>query len=134
MDYLALQSELVGDPEGIGYTNDVAGDMVLLNTVNRIRNRTSMSGKEIKDAMDTIDWTSRTDAQKQIILALTARDDLDPFGIDQHIFQEAMAGAAGTTIADLATARVETVSRIRELEIGFGDVVSEGQVAKARAT
>lgn len=134
MDYLALQSELVSDPEILGYSGDNVADAALLNTVNRPRNRTFMSGKEIKDAIDTPDWDSRTDAQKQIILALVNRDDLDPFGIDQHIFQEAMTGAAGNTLATLSAARVETVSRIRELEIGFGSVVSDGQVAKARAT
>ncbi len=134
MDFLALQSELVSDPETIGYTGDNAGDAVLLNTVDRPRNRASMTGKEIKDAMDTADWDSRTDAQKQVILSLVTRDDLDPFGIDQHILQEAMSGAVGTTIATLAAARVETISRIQELEIGFGSIVSVGHVATARAT
>ena len=114
MDYLALQAELVSDPETLGYSGDHAADAALLNIVDRPRNRTFMSGKEIKDAIDTIDWDSRTDAQKQIILALVNRDDLDPFGIDQHIFQEVMVGAVGSTIATLAVARVETVSRIRE--------------------
>ncbi len=134
MDFLALQAELVGDPQALGYTGDDAGDAALLNIVNRPHNRSSMTGKEVKDAVDIADWDTRTDAQKQIILALVNRDDLDPFGIDQHIFQEAMTGAVGTTIATLATARVETVSRIRELDIDFGDAVSEGHVAMARAT
>ncbi len=134
MDFIALQAELTGDPQTLGYTGDDAGDAALLNVVNRPRNLTSMSGKQIKDAIVDADWTSRTDAQKQIILALVARDDLDPFGIDAHIFTEAMAGATGSTVADLAALRVETVSRIRELDIGFGDAISEGLVAKARAT
>ncbi len=134
MNFLALQSELAVDPQALGYTGSDTGDAALLNAVNRPRNRAVMSGKEIKDAIDTDDWDSRTDAQKQIILALVNRDDLDPFGIDQHIFQEAMTGATGTTIATLAATRVETISRIRELDIGFGDVVSEGHVAKARVT
>lgn len=135
MDFAALKSELLTDPEGIGYVGtDAAAAAALLNTVDRPRNRTSMTGKEIKDAIDTGEWDTRTDHQQQIILQLVARDDLDPFGIDAHIMQDAMAGAGGLTLAALIDARVETVSRIRELEIGFGDVVSDGHVAKARAT
>lgn len=134
MDFAALNSELTVDPATLGYTGDDAGDAALLNVVNRNRNRASMTGKEVKDTIATADWASRTDAQKSNMLSLFARDDLDPFGIDADIMVEEMAGHTGTTIADLAVARVETVSRIRELEIGFGDTVSEGQVAKARAT
>ncbi len=134
MDFAALQSELESDPEVLGYTGDNAADAALLNIVDRSRNRSRMTGKEVKDTIESGDWNSRTDAQKSNMLSLFARDDLDPFGIDADIMVEEMSGHAGGTIAALGVARVETVSRIRELEIGFGDSVSEGQVAQARAT
>lgn len=133
MDFLALKSELASDPEALGYTGDDQDDADLLNQVNRPRDRTTMTGKEIKDAIDTGEWDSRTDHQQQIVLQMVTRDDLDPFGIDAHIMINAFP-VAGPTLTKLAADRVETVSRIRELEIGFGDEVSVGYVAKARAT
>lgn len=120
MDYVALKAELDSDPLTRGYAGmtdqQVADD---LNTVYRTRNRAVMSGKEVKDRIDTTEWSGRTDAQKQIVLALCNRDDLDPFGIDAQIFQDEMAGATNT-IAALNSYRVENISRGEEL--GFGAV------------
>ena len=129
--YADLAAELVaGHPVTGAYDadNQLAADQ--LNAVNRTRNRSVATGKEIKDKITTADWDSRTDAQKQTLLSLFARDDLDPFGIDAHIFQEAMAGAVGTSVADLAAWRVEDVSRA--VELGFG-VVTAADVAAARS-
>lgn len=69
----------------------------------------SMTGKQVKDNINGSEWASRTDSQKQIVLALVARDDLDPHGIDASIFQDAMAGATNT-LAALASARTITTS------------------------
>ncbi len=134
MNYLVLQNELATDPSTLGYTGDDVADAALINVIDRPRDRTSMTGKEVKDVIDSAEWVTRTDHQQQIILQLAARDDLDPFGIDEDIMIEAMSGAGGLTLAALASARVETISRIAELDIGFGNEVSEGQIAKARAT
>jgi hypothetical protein len=116
MDYVALKAEIDGDPLARGYSGmtdqQIADD---LNTVYRTRNRTSATGKQIKDQIQTADWASRSDAQKNQLLALFARDDLDPFGIDADIFTEAMSGHAGTTVADLNTWRVENISRAEEI-------------------
>ena len=124
MDYIALKAEIDTDSLVRGYSGmtdqQVADD---LNTVYRTRNRTSMTGKEVKDRIDVTEWDARTDAQKQIILAMCNRDDLDPFGIDQQIFTDAMAGATNT-IADLAAYRVEDVSRADELGIGLVTVAA----------
>lgn len=130
MDYVALKAELLaGHPVTGAYNadNQLAADQ--LNAVNRTRNRASMTGKEVKDRIDTADWDSRTDAQKSQLLSMFARDDLDPFGIDAHIFQEAMTGAVGTSVSSLASYRVEDISRAEEL--GFG-VVSAADVDSAR--
>ena len=132
MDYVALNSELQTDPLTRGYaamSDQQAADD--LNTVYRTRNRSVMTGKEVKDRIDTTEWASRTDAQKQIILALCNRDDLDPFGIDAQIFQDAMAGATNTLDA-LNSYRVESISRAEEL--GFGFVTAANVDSARRAT
>lgn len=129
MSYAILRSEIQSDPLTRGYagmTDIQVADS--LNTVDRTRNRSVITGKEVKERIDVGEWATRTDAQKQIILALCNRDDLDPFGIDATIFQDAMAGAT-TTLANLNAYRVEDVSRGEE--IGFG-VVSEADVYAAR--
>ena len=129
MNYAILRSEIFTDPLTRGYSgmND-AQVATSLNTVDRTRNRSVMNGKEVKDRIDLGEWAARTDAQKQIVLAMCNRDDLDPFGIDATIFQDAMAGAT-TTLANLNTYRVEDVSRGEELGLG---VVSEADVYAAR--
>lgn len=130
MDYQVLKTEIDTDPLTRGYagmTDQQVADS--LNAVNRTRNRASMTGKEVKDRIDTVDWDTRTDAQKSQLLSLFARDDLNPFGIDAHIFQEAMTGAAGTSVSDLSTYRVENISRGEELGLG---TVSSADVDSAR--
>lgn len=132
MNYVALKAELVSDPLTRGYpamTDQEAADD--LNTVYRTRDRSVMTGKEVKDRIDTTEWSGRTDTQKQIVLALCNRDDLDPFGIDAQIFQDAMAGATNT-LAALTTYRVEDVSRAEEL--GFGTVTASDVDAARRGT
>lgn len=129
MDYVALKAEIDGDPLTRGYSGmtdqQIADD---LNTVYRQRNRSAMTGKEVKDRIDTTEWSARTDAQKQIVLAMCTRDDLDPFGIDAEIFQDAMAGAT-TTLANLNTYRVEDISRAVEI---FGATVNVAAIESAR--
>lgn len=129
MNYAILKSEIQADPLTRGYagmTDQQVADS--LNTVDRTRNRSVVSGKEVKDRIDLGEWAARTDAQKQIVLALCNRDDLDPFGIDATIFQDAMAGAT-TTLANLTAYRVEDISR--GVELGLG-VVNDYDVYAAR--
>ena len=131
MNYLGLKAELdAGHPDTGAYDADDAVAAGQLNAVNRTRNRTSVTGKEVKDRITTVDWASRSDAQKSQLLALVARDDLDPFGVDAAIFSEAMSGRAGTTVADLNAYRVENISRA--VELGFG-VVTEFTIDTARS-
>lgn len=128
-DYVALRAELDTDPLVRGYgamTDQQAADD--LNTVYRTRNRSNMTGKEVKDRIDVTEWGARTDPQKQIVLALCNRDDLNPFGIDATIFQDAMTGATNT-LAALNTYRVENISRGEEL--GFG-VLTAAHIDTAR--
>lgn len=129
MSYAALKVELDTDPLGRGYSGmtdqQIADNM---NAVDRTRNRTQMTGKEVKDRIVVSEWDSRTDAQKQIVLAMCNRDDLDPFGIDAQIFQDAMAGATNTINALIAY-RVEDISRAEEI---FGAPVDVAAIESAR--
>ena len=131
MSYEALRAELINDPLTRNYTAMTNQQVVdSLNAVDRTRNRASMTGKEVKDRIDVTEWDARTDAQKQIILALCNRDDLDPFGIDAQIFQDAMAGATNT-LAALTSYRVEDISRAQE--IGFANGINISAVEAARS-
>ena len=133
-DYAALNAELIaGHPDTGVYNvdNQIAADQ--LNVVNRERNRTSMSGLEVKRAFDLdvttrAEWAALTDTKKSQILALVSRDDLDPFGVDKMLFQD-IAATATATKAQLLVLRVESVSRA--VEIGFG-VVTSADVDAAR--
>lgn len=139
IDYAALKAELETDPLGLGYSTPVdpqdpaaaQADADILNsiTTGRTRNRTSMSGREFKDAWDQTEFLALTDAKKDILYSMASRDDLDPFGIDAAVVQDIFP-AAGATITALAAARVETVSRA--VELGFGNV-TYGTVQAARA-
>jgi|SRR5210317_173730 len=127
--YADLGSELaVGHPVTGAYDADhqLAADQV--NALNRTRNRSVMSGGEVKKEIDTAEFNALTDGQKQIILAMCARDDLDPFGLDADVVQNIFP-PAGVTITALQAARVESISRATELGLPF---VSAADVAAAR--
>ncbi len=104
--------------------------MTSLNTLDRSRNKATMSGREVINAFsgNKTEWDALSATNQDRIISLCSRAELDPFGIDKDIFQDAAAGATNT-LADLNAARVETISRGDE--IGFG-LVLEGHVTYAR--
>lgn len=111
-----LRDEVINDPLARGYsgmTDQQIADG--LNTKDRPRNRTSMSGAEVKAAIVFSEYEALLPEEKSEILALVARDDLDPFGIDKNIIQ-GLFGSSGTLTA-LQIARVELISRAEELGI-----------------
>ena len=89
MGYEALRAELNDDPLGRGYSGMTDQQCVdSLNTVDRTRNRTTMTGAEVKkafelDATTRGEWAALSADAKSHILALCSRDDLDPFGLDR---------------------------------------------------
>jgi hypothetical protein len=94
-----------------------------ITTSDRTRNRTTLTGGEVKKEIDTTEFNALTAGNKQIILALVARDDLDPFGLDADIVQDVFG--AGTTLSNLQAARVESITRAEELGLPnptLGDV------------
>jgi len=115
-----LEDEIVGDPLGRGYSGMTdAALLTSLNAVNRTRNRTTMTGREVAGEVVDSEYDALTDAKKEQFLSLTASETLDPFGLGANVVKDVFGGAS-TTVSNLATARVENISRGQE--IGFGEV------------
>lgn len=125
----ALREELDGSHPVTGaYSadNEIAASQ--LNAVNINRNRTSMTGREVADEIIDADYNALTEGNKTKVLALIASDTLDPFGFGANVIKD-IFGAGSDTLAALALARVETISRA--VELGLGEV-TPGHVEEAR--
>lgn len=125
----ALREELDGSHPVTGaYSadNEIAASQ--LNAVNINRNRTSMTGREVADEIIDADYNALTEGNKTKVLALIASDTLDPFGFGANVIKD-IFGAGSDTLAALALARVETISRA--VELGLGEV-TPGRVEEAR--
>ena len=130
MDYPKLRAVLDADPATFGALSD-ADAAVELNAVDKSFDVPIMSGKEVKENIDATEWAALADPAKQIVLALVARDDLDPHGVDASIFLDAMpSGANPITTAALNASR--TLTRSTADINGLGTVL-ESHVAVARA-
>jgi len=113
-----LEDEIVGDPLARGYSAmDDAALLSSLNNKDRSRNRTIMTGREVNKAVNVAEYNALSDAKKQQFIELMKRDDLDLFGLDRDILIDIFGGGS-TTVSNLATERVETISR--GVEIGWG--------------
>lgn len=127
---VALRTEIDSDPLARGYVGMTDAEVAeSLNTANRSRNRSSMTGSEILNEIDATEWASRTDAQRQTVWDICHLGTINPFGIEATLMIGVFGGGSAT-IAALAAARTETVTRAQELGLG---VVREGTVQQARA-
>jgi len=116
--YADMKSEILTDPLVRNYAGMTHLQVLAsLNLLNRSRNKTSMTGREVKAQVVDAQYDVLTDGQKSQFLALTSSDDLDPFGLPANVIKD-IFGPAATTTTNLATARVETVSRLTELKLG----------------
>ncbi len=130
MDINALKAELAGVHPTTGpYAADNAVAANQLNKVNIVRNRTSMTGREVAAEVVNAEYDALTEAKKGQILALIASDDIDPFGFAANVVTNVF-GAGSSTVTALAVARTETVSQAVDKSLGD---VREGTVAQARA-
>ena len=113
-----LEDEIANDPLARGYVGMTDVQLLTsLNALDRPRNRTSMTGREVKTSVDVDEYKLLSDAKKQQMIELLKRDDLDLFGLDKDILVDIFGGAS-TTGANLATARVELISRGVEIKWG----------------
>lgn len=124
MDYQALSNEVSIDPLARGYagmTDTQVADS--LNSVDRSRNRTSMTGSEVFNATDSAEYNALTAEDKASWLSFCGIDSHDPFGTSAAFVSNIFG--AGNTVNALIAARVETVSRATELSLStvkVGDV------------
>ena len=131
MNYGNLKTEITDDPLSRGYSEMTDQEIAeSLNTVDRPRNRTSMTGSEVLNAIDAGEWATRTAEQKQTIWDIVHIGTVNPFGVEATLLTGAFAGAGGATITALGLARVELISRAAEQGIGSRFAISD--IAKAR--
>lgn len=125
-----LKTELDSDPLTRAYSGmsdvNVAADM---NSKYRLRNRTSMSGTEVLNALDKAEYLALTDAEKQRLWAVLHLGTINPFGVEADIIVDIFLGGAASVIS-LQAARQEAISR--GVELGLGEVKA-GHVQMARA-
>ena len=130
MDYLILAAELITDGLSRGYAGMTDAEAAVdLNTEYRERNRTSMSGSEIVNAVDVSEWTGLSDTQRRTVWDIVHMGDVNPFGVEATLLI-GVFGPESTTIGNLAVVRKESISRATELGLSR---VREGTVAQARA-
>ena len=130
MDIDALKTELAaGHPVTLAYVADHAAAAAQFHKENIIRNRTSMTGREVAAEIVDSEYDVLTDAKKAQIIALTAHDDIDPYGFAANVVKDVF-GAGSDTVVSLATARTETVSQA--VDKSLGDVTA-GDIQRARA-
>ena len=116
VDYQALKSEIDTDPDTRGYSGmddqQVATDLNL-NAATQFDLRV-MSGKEVKTAFDSqpAEWRAIGAEGRSEILSLTARDDLDPHGVDADFFLQAVDPTGGSNSAPLATAALNAARSV----------------------
>ena len=85
-----------------------------LNIPRIDRNRTSMSGREIAAEIVDAEYNKLASDLKQQVLALVEADSHDPFGFAANVIKDIFQ-TESVTFANLAVARVETISRATEL-------------------
>ncbi len=128
-DYLTLWNEINSDPLGRGYSGmtnaSITGN---LNIKNRTRNKVTMTGTEVINAVKASEFNALTSASQQRIWDTLHLGTLNPFGIEATIFT-GVFGAGSSTVATLQSLRIETISRGEELGLGL---ISAGLVIKAK--
>ncbi len=130
MDITALKAELAaGHPVTGPYDADDAAAAEQFHVENIVRNRDSMTRREVMAEIVNSEYDALTDIKKAQMLALLAADEIDPYGFAANVVKDVF-GPDSTTVANLATARTETVSQAVNKSLGN---VREGTVAQARA-
>jgi hypothetical protein len=126
-----LNSELISDPLARGYSGmSDAAAAADLNTVYRSRQRAWISGSEVFNATDDVEFAALTDVQKDRWVALCAVASIDVDNGVAKAMEAALFGPATDTRSNLTALRAENISRAEELGLG---VVTPGDVNKARA-
>lgn len=131
MNIAALKAELAsGHPLTGTYNSDDALAADELNAVNRTRDRTSMTGRQVAAKIVNSAYDALSAEKKIQILSLIASDDIDPFGFAANVVQD-IFGSGSATVLALIGARVESISRAVERKLG---TIKHGHVQMARTS
>lgn len=130
MDLDILKAELLAGHPGTGaYNSDdfvAAGE---LNVVNRTRNRATVTGSEILNSTDDVEFGALTVQNQELWLALCGVEDVDTASGVAKSLEADLFGGGTTTRTNLAAIRSQDVSRGQELGLGR---VGQGDVEDAR--
>ena len=127
-----LKQEIDNDPLGRGYAGMTDQQVAAsLNASDRNVNKSLMEATEVLNAVDVTEWGALLPTQQDLFLKLLAIGRLNPFGVEATLVRN-IFGAGSATVAALAVARVETMTRAREL--GLEEPVRPGHVAEARSS
>lgn len=127
----ALRDELLNDPLTRGYaamTDEQAA--ASLNTADRTITAQYVSGSDVFNATDDVEYAALTEAQKQAWDALCAIDQIDTSNGVAKAREAELFGPGTATRSNLVALRQSTVSRAVELSLGR---VRAGEVKHARA-
>ena len=130
MNYQVLKDEITNDPLARGYSGMTDQQIVdSLNTEDRERNKTSLTGSEVMNAIDKAEFQALPAADEATVWNILHLGTINPFGVEKDIMVD-LFGAGSDTIAALALIRVEAISRGVELVLGVvneGDVIMSGE-------
>lgn len=130
MKYNALKAELINDPLARVYGGMTDQQVVdSLNTKDRSRNRSSLTGSQVLNAVDAAEWAALTDAKRRTAWDVVHMGTINPFGIEQTLFVGVFGGGSAT-ISALSEAREEAISRATEIGLR---TVKEVHVQRVRA-
>jgi len=118
MAQLILKNELTNDPLGRGYagmTDAQAADN--LNTVYRTRQIRSFSGDFMFTKTNPDEFVAIGEHKQLLWLSFCGRE-VDPWAANNEAFVIWVFGETSVTVANLAGARTENISRAQELGIG----------------
>lgn len=129
MNYAVLRVELANDPEERGYVIMTDAEAATdLNMAYQTRNKATMTASEVAQSINVAEFTGKTEAQQRLIWDVLHMGTINPFGVEQALFVSVF-GAGSDTIAALAAARVDAITRAQALGLG---TVTPGAVGRAR--
>lgn len=118
MNYKALKAEILKPAyNGMSDTEIIAA----LNTKDQTRNKTSLSGSQILEAIDTTALMALTGDKATRVWGILGMVSVDPFGNAAQVLINAF-GAGSATITALAALRTESVSRAEIIGINPDDL------------
>ena len=113
-------------PEDEATRNDLLAQKVNSTDTNRTIVRGSMGGNEVFEATDATDYAGLADAAQQKWLTFCSFSSIDPsVGGVAETFVKNLFGNGTNTVSNLATLRLQTVSRAAEIglpEVNGADV------------